>query len=133
MNRRVAVAVLVGSAGAVLGVAGAGHVYLRRWRRAAAWFAGVLGVSVALVVLLTDPQTVTPGTLPPTVVGPLVALLLASVADTYLVGRGATRTRGGDDGPSCPSCGRDVETGAEFCWYCATPFDAGDDSDATSR
>jgi peptidoglycan/LPS O-acetylase OafA/YrhL len=124
MNRRVAVAVVVGVFGAVLGVAGAGHVYLRRWRRAAAWFSGVLGVSLGLVLLFTDPRTVTADTLPPTVAGPVVALLLVSVVDAYLVGRRAASSTGSDDdGPSCPACGRSVDPALDFCWYCSASLE----------
>ena len=127
MDRRVAVAVLAAALGAFLGVAGVGHAYLRRWRRAAAWFVAVMAVSIGLIVALTDLQTVTADTLPPAVVVPLVGMLAASVLDAYLLSRrGRTRP---DDGPECPSCGRDLDAGIDFCWYCGAP--AGED--ATSR
>jgi len=121
MDRRAAVAVVVGSVGAVLGVAGAGHVYLRRWRRAAAWFAGVLGVSLVLVFLFVDPGTVTAESLPTVVLVPLVALLLASVVDAYRVARVSDES--GDDDPTCPSCGRSLDPTLDFCWYCSDRAD----------
>jgi hypothetical protein len=131
MDRRVVVAVVAAALGAFLGVAGVGHAYLRRWRRAAAWFSAVMAVSLALIFAFTDPEVVTADTLPPVVVVPLVGLLLASVADAYLVGRRG-RSPSGEEGPRCPSCGRGVDAGIDFCWYCGAPT-AEDEADATSR
>lgn len=133
MERRAAVAALVGVVGATVGIAGAGHVYLRRWRRAAAWFSAVLGLSVVLLFLFTDPQAVTADTLPPEVVGPVAALLLTSVVDAYLAGRQGRRTRGsgGDDGPNCPACGRELDPTLDFCWYCSASVEGGGEEDAT--
>jgi hypothetical protein len=136
MNRRAAVAAVVGVLGAVLGVAGAGHVYLRRWRRAAAWFSGVLGVSLVLLFVLTDPRTVSAETLPPTVAGPILALLFVSVVDAYLVGRrGTTRRTSDEDGPTCPACSRSVDPGIDFCWYCSARLEveAEAEEEPTSR
>ena len=137
MERRAAFAVVVGAIGAFVGIAGAGHVYLRRWRRAAAWFSIVLGASLVLVFVFTDPETVTAEMLPPAVVGPVAALLLASVVDAYLVGRRGRTTRGRGaegDGPTCPSCGRDIDPTLDFCWYCSAPVEGVDDErDPTSR
>lgn len=135
MDRRATTAALVGAVGATVGVAGAGHAYLRRWRRAAAWFSAVLGLSLALIFAFTDPQTVTAATLPPTVVGPVVALLLTSVGDAYLAGRhvtGARHAGTGEGDPSCPVCGRELDPALDFCWYCSAPVDGGGE-EATSR
>lgn len=127
MDRRAAVAVVVGSLGAVLGLAGAGHAYLCRWRRAAAWFTGVLGVSLVSVFLFADPQAVTAESLPTAVLVPLVVALVASVVDVSRVARSpAART---DDDPTCRSCGRSLDPTLEFCWYCSAPAD----EETTSR
>jgi hypothetical protein len=133
MERRAAVAAVVGAIGATVGIAGAGHVYLRQWRRAAAWFSVVLGASLFLVFAFTDPRTVTADSLPPEVVWPVVALLLASVADAYFAGRGgrATGGRAEEDGPSCPACGRELDPALDFCWYCSAPVE--EDGEPTSR
>lgn len=136
MERRAAVAVVVGAVGAIVGIAGVGHVYLRQWRRAAAWFSVVLGASLILVFVFTDPETVTAETLPPAVVVPVAALLLASVADAYLVAsRRGSRTGGSEsEGPHCPSCGRELDPTLDFCWYCNAPVDGVDEErDPTSR
>jgi hypothetical protein len=133
MERRAAVAAVVGAIGAIVGIAGAGHVYLRQWRRAATWFSVVLGVSVLLMFAFTDPQTVTASSLPAEVVGPVAALLLASVADAYLAGRGGRTPRGAaaDNGPSCPACGRDLDPSLDFCWYCSAPVEGRVEDDVT--
>ena len=136
MERRAVVAAVVGIVGATLGIAGAGHVYLRQWRRAAAWFAAVLGVSIVLVFAFTDPRSVTADALPPEVLGPVVALLVASVVDAYLAGRESPRSRRretGDDGPGCPACGRELDPTLDFCWYCSAPVEGGAEEEPTSR
>ncbi|MFB6168595.1 MAG: zinc ribbon domain-containing protein [Haloferacaceae archaeon] len=136
MERRAAVAAVVGAVGAAVGIAGAGHVYLRRWRRAAAWFSVALGASVVLVFVFADPQTVTADSLPPEVVAPVAAVLVASVADAYLAGRqGQSSRAAGDDAPDCPACGRDLDPTLEFCWYCSAPIEGGveEDGEPTSR
>ncbi len=125
-RRRALVAVLIGVAGAVVGVAGAGHAYLREWRRAAAWFSLVLGAALVLISTFADPATVTPSTLPTAAVAPILLLLTLSTLDAYRVAnRGASSVAPGgadaDDAPACPGCGRPVDPGIDFCWYCAEP------------
>jgi hypothetical protein len=129
MERRAAVAIVVGTVGAIVGIAGAGHVYLRQWRRAAAWFSLVLGASLVLVFVSTDPETVTAETLPPAVVVSVAALLLTSVADAYLVARRRGSRTSGSDGeePRCPSCGRELDPTLDFCWYCNASVDGADE------
>lgn len=129
MRRRAAVAALVGTLGAAVGIAGVGHAYLREWGRAAAWFSLVVGVGLVLVSAFTDPEAVSAGTVPPAVVLPLGALLGLSVIDAYRIGRrGVERDQprpgadGTDEHVPCPSCGRPLDPAIDFCWYCATPL-----------
>jgi len=138
-RRRALIAAAAGLLGAALGVAGAGHAYLGEWRRAVAWFAAVLGAGLVLVSVLTDPRTVTLGTLPRTVALPLVGLLVLSAADAYRVAvRSGTAGRDGADSPtgtgeavrSCDNCGRSVDPGVGFCWYCAERVDVYDEATA---
>ncbi|MFB6304010.1 MAG: zinc ribbon domain-containing protein [Haloferacaceae archaeon] len=137
-RRRALIAALVGTLGATVGIAGAGHAYLRRWRRAAAWFSFVLGVGLVLLSTFADPRSVTPATVPPEVTLPVLGLLLVSVADAFrLALRSARRTDAasgdpGEDGPSCPHCGRSLDPSLAFCWYCAEPVrdDAPDEGTA---
>jgi hypothetical protein len=134
-RRRAVVAVLFGVFGAAVGIAGVGHAYLRRWRRAAAWFAFVVGAAMVLVYTFDDPATATPSTLPREVVVPVLALLVTSVLDAYVV----ARRSGSSEGPTCPHCGRPIDTEIDFCQWCTEPLpdehggnvEQGHDADAT--
>jgi hypothetical protein len=127
-DRRVAITVIVSVLGAVVGVAGAGHAYLREWGRAFAWFSLVLGAALVLIASFADSGTVTLSTLPLRVSGPLLLLFTLNTLDAYRV---ASRTGGGgvrrrtprrdDPAPSvsCPSCGREFDPELSFCPWCA--------------
>lgn len=143
-RRRALIAAAVGLLGAALGAAGAGHAYLREWRRAIAWFSLVLGVGLVLVSMYTDPATVTwRSDLPLEVVLPLLVLSLLSALDAYAVARKQTTEpvstepasarvavdgRAGDveradDELTCPHCGRDADPELDFCHWCTEPLD----------
>jgi hypothetical protein len=127
-ERRVVVAVVVSVVGAIIGVAGAGHAYLREWGRAFAWFSLVLGAGLVLIASFADPETATVSSLPLRVTGPIILLLTLNTVDAYYVARrsgtgGATRrgpTRD-ESAPnvSCPSCGREFDPELSFCPWCA--------------
>ena len=125
-RRRALVAVLVGVLGATLGIAGAGHAYLREWRRAVAWFAFVLGTGLVLLSVFSDPSTAaeSPSTLPMTVTGPVLVLLVLSTLDAYrrAVSAGG---RNAEDGPACPYCGHAVDPELDFCPWCTERFEEG--------
>ncbi|MFB6080914.1 MAG: DUF6677 family protein [Haloferacaceae archaeon] len=116
-------------------VAGLGHAYLRRWRRAALWFVAILGVGVALSTTVADPSTVGPTNLPLTVAGPLLALYGASAIDAFRIARdarpravagvvgGGAPTAEDDDAAVCPHCGRSVDPDLDFCTWCTKPLD----------
>ncbi|WP_411965666.1 zinc ribbon domain-containing protein [Haloferax sp. YSMS24] len=121
-RRRAVVAALVGVLGASLGIAGAGHVYLREWRRAIAWFTFVLGAGLVLVSTFSDPATASVETLPTEVTVPVIGLLLLSTLDAYRVGmrpRGQTK----DGEPACPICGGKLDQDIDFCPWCATELE----------
>lgn len=127
-DRRVAITVVVSVLGAVVGVAGAGHAYLREWGRAFAWFSLVLGAGLVLIASFADSETVTLATLPLRVSGPLLLLFTLNTLDAYRVasrmGRGGVgrRTPRRDDSTpsvSCPSCGREFDPELSFCPWCA--------------
>ncbi|WP_251329887.1 zinc ribbon domain-containing protein [Haloplanus pelagicus] len=129
-NRRAVVAAAVSVAGAVIGIGGAGHAYLREWGRAFAWFSLVLGAGLVLIASFTDPETATLSTLPLRVTGPLLGLLALNTVDAYVVARrgtggGTVRSAGESDGSTvpCPSCGRDLDPELAFCPWCAGPRD----------
>ncbi|AXG09893.1 DUF7575 domain-containing protein [Haloplanus rubicundus] len=127
-DRRVAITVIVSVLGAVIGVAGAGHAYLREWGRAFAWFSLVLGAGLVLIASFADSGTVTLSTLPLRVSGPLLLLFTLNTLDAYRVasrtggdGVGQRTPRRPDAEPSvpCPSCGREYDPGLSFCPWCA--------------
>lgn len=107
-----------------LAVAGLGHVYLRRWSRAAGWFAMILGTGLALVGLFAEP-TASIDQLPPSVLYPVVGLFLLSAVDAYLLARGvSTRAARADpDAPTCPHCGGELDPDITFCHWCTTRLD----------
>lgn len=125
-GRRATVAALVGLAGVSVLVAGAGHAYLRRWRRAAVWFVGSVAGLVAVAAAFSDPAVASLTGLPVTVTGPYVLFLLLSVVDAYAVASGvAGESLPGalratePEGITCASCGRTTDPRLRFCWYCA--------------
>ena len=130
-ERRVALTVVVSVVGSVIGIAGAGHAYLREWGRAFAWFSLVLGAGLVLTASFADPETATLAALPLRVTVPIIVLLTLNTVDAYYVARrsasaGSIRPTGTDRPPngdesvgSCPSCGRDLDPELSFCPWCA--------------
>ena len=136
-RRRALVAVLVGVLGATVGIAGAGHAYLREWRRAIAWFAFVLGTGLVLLSVYSDPVTAaeSPSALPMTVTGPILVLLVLSTLDAYRLALTAGES-GDGEGPSCPYCGHEVDPELDFCPWCTERFEeagAADRAEAGDR
>lgn len=139
-GRRALIATVVGALGAIVGVAGLGHAYLREWRRAIAWFALVIGTMLVLAFLFVDPGGVSTSMsffeFPSTVVWPIVTLLVLSTLDAYITARrpGAKST---SDEPTCPACGREIDAEIDFCPWCTERFDgegeAETDDDLRSR
>ena len=123
-RRRALVAVLVGVLGATVGIAGAGHAYLREWRRAIAWFAFVLGTGLVLLSVFSDPATAaeSPSALPINVTGPVLVLLVLSTLDAYRLAL-APGGHGTSEGPSCPYCGHEVDPELDFCPWCTERFE----------
>jgi len=141
LRRRLVLTALIGVVGAALGIGGAGHAYLRKWRRSVLWFLVSMGSFLALVsvyvpdLAAVDPYDIT--TYPPEVVTPLVVILGFSVVDALLVAfldqRETEMAPGvGDDasdaeaGVSCPHCGRSTDSELEFCTWCTEPLSADD-------
>jgi hypothetical protein len=122
-ERRVALTVVVSVVGAAIGIAGAGHAYLREWGRAFAWFSFVLGAGLMLTATFADPETATLSTLPLRVMAPVATLLALNTVDAYYVARRPKSTVTTIDeespSPSCPSCGRDLDPDLSFCPWCA--------------
>jgi len=150
-SRRLWLTAAVALVGAAIGIAGAGHAYLRRWRRSALWFVLTLGAGTALTaVYVGDPETLETYTLlaspveimlpvyPPEVVMPLLGIIGFSVVDALLVAyldqREAEMTPGiepdsasADAGVSCPHCGRSTDPELDFCTWCTDSLPTVDD------
>lgn len=114
-------------------VPGLGHIYLRRWLRAAGWLAGVFLV-VTLFGSAQPTDALAVGTFDAFVALLPVALVIgASMLDAYRIAT-AMRTdsaptgrHSGTDLPDelvvCQSCGRGVDADLGFCHWCTTEFD----------
>ncbi|MFB6156089.1 MAG: zinc ribbon domain-containing protein [Haloferacaceae archaeon] len=108
-----------------LGIAGLGHAYLRRWRRAVGWFGLIVLSGLALSAAFADPSATTVADFPPEVLLPVMALFVLSAVDAFrLAKRGvATATGGDDETPRCPNCGKEIDPEMAFCQWCAHPLD----------
>ncbi len=111
---------------------GLGHVYLREWLRAAAWFGA--GLFIAILVI---PESLVNAfdagglagfyqasqELPLESLLPILAVRLANVLDAVWVALRSTPTTAETDTeatPSCPDCGGDLDDELEFCPWCST-------------
>ncbi|MFC6725502.1 zinc ribbon domain-containing protein [Halobium palmae] len=126
-GRRAFVAAMIGAFGAVFGVAGLGHLFLRRWKRAVAWFVLSLGATAVLLsTVFTEAQLrnlqfmLDVQQWPQTVLIPLFVLLSLSIFDAYLTGRRATAEAAVD---ACPYCGQPIDAELDFCHWCTRRFD----------
>jgi len=123
---------------AVLGLVypGLGHVYLREWARALLWF-GLIVLTGSLMI----PDSVYPATLtveslmqmsramPLDAVIALSAVTGMNMVDAYvLASRNNEAHERVAEGTQCPNCGRDVDPDLEFCHWCTTDLDAGDEN-----
>ncbi|MDG5821206.1 zinc ribbon domain-containing protein [Natronococcus sp. A-GB7] len=126
-------------------VTGLGHLYLWRLRRAVGW----LAASILVTFLLVDQaafETLAGGDLGTDAllaVWPMYAVVALSVVDAYLIarrpatgGESPASSAGGeatvpsadeDAAPSCPHCGKELDPELEFCHWCTTPLEAGED------
>ncbi|MEF8781424.1 MAG: zinc ribbon domain-containing protein [Haloferacaceae archaeon] len=151
-RRRAMIVVLLAVGGAVFGVAGVGHAYLREWKRALSWFLLALFGSAALIVSSVGeavPSSVLE--LPPAVIAGIAFILLISVVDAFLVAIRSTPSASGiagsagsvvgvsDDSSAgveagesvaCPHCGRETDPELDFCMWCTRELsDEGRESD----
>ena len=132
MNRR-------GVLAAVLGLVypGLGHVYLRRWLRALAWFVFAI-VTAALVVPPSafeafDARGIE-GLMEASegfgleVTVSLLAVRVLNVADAYLVAvrdaaaKAAAGAVQGEGAENCPNCGGELDDELDFCPWCTMRF-----------
>lgn len=133
-------------------VTGLGHLYLRRWLRAAGWILLTFGASafVPLAQLeameawteatLTFQSTANLAPPDPMALLPILAVVALSSVDAYLVARSqnaqyrAQQAVSGVDGETtavvdCPNCGKEVDPKLDFCHWCTTELRASGDGD----
>jgi len=91
-------------------IAGLGHAYLRRWGRAALWFATILGGGLALSALYAEPGATGPLDLPARVIVPTVTLFAASAVDAFLIARGEMGGREGSRPAAVTGAGSGVDS-----------------------
>ncbi|UWG47261.1 Membrane protein containing Zn-ribbon domain [Halanaeroarchaeum sp. HSR-CO] len=111
---------------------GLGHIYLRAWLRAIAWFALAL-VTAAMVVpesaVTAFQQTGIDGLISASqdfsleVTGSLLVVRVLNVVDAYLTGlrqERATDRQASSETPTCPNCGGELDAELDFCPWCTT-------------
>ncbi|AKH97122.1 zinc ribbon domain-containing protein [Halanaeroarchaeum sulfurireducens] len=111
---------------------GLGHVYLRAWIRAIAWF-GLAMITATLVIpdsAITafqqngiDGLVAASRDLPMNVVLSLFVVRILNVIDAYLTGlrqERATEQRAGTEAGTCPNCGGELDEDIDFCPWCTT-------------
>ncbi len=103
-------------------VVGLGHLYLRRYRRGAAWFLFTLLTGVVWVPE-SALEAVWRGTADPVALAPLYVVAVAAALDAVLVARQSQQVLTvSDEGDllTCPVCGNDTDPDLDFCHWCTT-------------
>jgi len=133
--------------GALIGIPGTGHAYLRRWRRSIVWFLLTFGTGAVLMsVYVSEPTSIDTfdlafliefsASLPSEVTIPIQIIMAFSIIDALLVAFLDSRERSmtpgmssdtgdtadTDDGLSCPHCGRSTDPELDFCTWCTEPL-----------
>ncbi|THE64857.1 zinc ribbon domain-containing protein [Salinadaptatus halalkaliphilus] len=119
---------------------GAGHAILRDWLRALV-FAGLYLSAVAIFLPPTDElaavdsvtETVTVVTTEIDTMGQFVlsfVVLFAAIDATFRAlgfPPGSSAATDGDEGPSCPECGKELDEDLAFCHWCTTRLETPED------
>jgi hypothetical protein len=117
-----------------MAITGLGHLYLRRFKRAAGWFVTMFAVSV-LFVEPTAVNDIAAGSADLTEVAPLLVVGGFSVIDAYLLARaenaaGRSATAPDETLTNCPNCGEELDSDLAFCHWCSTELPGAADADA---
>jgi hypothetical protein len=113
---------------------GLGHIYLREWLRALAWF----GLMFATVALALPPPAVPDSggfsldavmraseALPTEASIAIFVLFVLNTVDAYRLARRepqVAETTDTDGERRCPNCGRETDADLEFCQWCTEPL-----------
>lgn len=115
---------------------GLGHLYLRAWIRAVAWF-GLALLTAAMVVpesaITAFQQNGIDGlfaasqSFPWEVTASLLVVRGLNVVDAYLTGirqeRSAARQAAVEESGTCPNCGGELDPDLDFCPWCTARLD----------
>ncbi|QSG10893.1 Membrane protein containing Zn-ribbon domain [Halapricum desulfuricans] len=97
-------------------VAGLGHLYLRRIRRAIGWLVAVV---LAAMIWVLDP-----GNLTLLEIAPSVVVLSLSVFDAFSIALREQRpAQSKSETLECPACGGSLDPELDFCPWCTTRFE----------
>jgi len=121
---------------------GLGHVYLRAWFRAFAWF----GLTIMTVALVVPPEvlsmvesgglgalTEASESLPLEATLAILAVRVLNVVDAAWLGLQPRSGAQPAEGLACPNCGRELDADLDFCHWCTTPLEgASEESPADS-
>lgn len=113
---------------------GLGHLYLRAWLRALAWF----GLSIGTAALLMPPELITAfqeqglrafstTDVPADLTLSLLAVRAFNIIDAYLVAVRQAEPEepdvAEDEVATCPNCGRELDEDLDFCPWCTHELD----------
>ena len=114
---------------------GLGHLYLREWLRTVLWFGLFISAAAVMIppealpqTMSIDAYTAAAQNMPLSATIALLAIIVPSMADAYLLARRTGTDAGagaavGDGTASCPNCGREVDADLEFCHWCTERLD----------
>lgn len=125
---------------------GLGHLYLRAWLRAVAWFALAVGTVTLVVPQETlevmgsgdlDAMLAASSDLPIETVVTVLGVRVLNMIDAFLVAARPDLVGAGDRqseaevqaSGQCPSCGKDLDEDLDFCPWCTQRLDADGDEE----
>ena len=127
---------LIRTVAAVIGAIiypGVGHLVLRAWRRAFAWF-GISFLTAYVAILLSDVpvselRTVEDALeiqamLPWQATAAILFVSVLNVVDVYRVATRDSPESEEPEGPTCPNCGGELDEELDFCPWCTERLDA---------
>lgn len=113
---------------------GLGHLYLREWLRAVAWFGVILSATSILVPTAAMPATLSAEavfdawmqvseTVPVENQVALLAVSTLSMADAYWMANRGNKRAAMVEGTTCPYCGNELDEDLSFCHWCTTELE----------